>query len=286
MEHSPRVSSEWGVELLDVDAYLTRLGFAEPPDPTLASLNALHRAHATTVPFENLDVLLGRGVPLDIESLQHKLVRNRRGGYCFEHNLLFAALLERLGFQVTRLAARVRMGTTRILPRTHMVLRVDIDGQATCVEEDDWVWLADVGFGGEGLLEPIPLRHGATARQDSWHYLLTRETAERWVLHSGHSDGWLSLYSFTLEPQHHVDYVVANHYTSTHPHSPFVTRAVVQRVVPHQRARLVGRELTEITPDGTGNRREVPDDELGSALKELGIELADEDLRQLRTMQR
>src|SRR5262249_24611720 len=95
---------------LDLDAYLARVGYTGDRAPSLAVLDALHLAHATHVPFENLGILLGRPVLLDLESLQAKLVRGRRGGYCFEQNALLAAALEALGFAVTRLAARVRAG--------------------------------------------------------------------------------------------------------------------------------------------------------------------------------
>src|SRR5438093_5316594 len=104
---------------------MRRIEYAGSLAPSRQTLDALHLAHATHIPFENLDVLLGRPIRLDLDGLQAKLVRGRRGGYCFEQNLLFAAVLERLGFRVTRLAARVRYGTTRLLPRTHMLMKVD-----------------------------------------------------------------------------------------------------------------------------------------------------------------
>src|SRR4029434_8767102 len=96
----------------------------------------------------NLDILLGRPIKLDVESLERKLIDGRRGGYCFEQNLLFSAVLEQLGFKVTRLMARVRYRTTALLPRTHMAVLVDLaDGKK---------WIADVGFGADGLLLPVP----------------------------------------------------------------------------------------------------------------------------------
>ncbi|MHC5544329.1 arylamine N-acetyltransferase family protein, partial [Singulisphaera rosea] len=113
---------------LDLESYLARIGYAGDLAPTLGVFEDLHLAHVSHIPFENLDILLGRPICLDLESLQAKLVRGKRGGYCFEHNLLFAAVLETLGFPVTRLAARVRYGTLQLLPRTHMLLRVEVDG--------------------------------------------------------------------------------------------------------------------------------------------------------------
>src|SRR5881398_483010 len=118
------------ISALDLDAYLARIGYQGGLSPTAAVLKALHSAHVFSIPFENLDILLGRPILLDLESLQAKLVHGKRGGYCFEQNLLFAAVLEQLGFAVTRLAARVRRGAARLLPRTHMTLRVEVEGAA------------------------------------------------------------------------------------------------------------------------------------------------------------
>lgn len=269
--------SEWGSERLDVAAYRTRIAHEGPLTPTIETLRALHPAHVATIPFENLDVVLGRSIPIDVESLQDKLLRRRRGGYCFEHNLLFAALLDRAGFAVTRLAGRVRMGGDSVRPRTHMLLRVEIDGES---------WLADVGFGGEGLLEPLPLADGATANQGSWTYRLERRphdsappgAAESWVLRSLHRDGWFDLYSFTLEPQHQVDYVVHNHFISTHPDSPFVGRPVVQWYGAHVRKSLIGRCLTVRHGDGSRERRRFDTPVLPDVLgDEFGIELTPEE---------
>src|SRR5260370_29994227 len=136
---------------LDLEAYLRRLEYTGERRPALRALMDLHLAHATHIPFENLDVFLRRPIRLDLASIEAKLVHNNRGGYCYEQNLLFAAVLEQLGFSVTLLAARVRFGAQRILPRTHVALTVDTGGDR---------WLADLGFGSCGLLVPIPLLAG------------------------------------------------------------------------------------------------------------------------------
>jgi N-hydroxyarylamine O-acetyltransferase len=219
---------------LDLDAYLARTGYAGPLVPGAEVLSELHLAHVTHIPFENLDVQLGRPIRIDLDSLQAKLVHGRRGGYCFEQNTLFAAVLERVGFRVTRLAARVRSGTTRVLPRTHMVLKVDGDGGS---------WLADVGFGGEGLLKPVLLAAGQAVRHYAWTYRVVSEDGA-WVLQSLHRGTWVALYTFTPEPQFDVDYEVANHYTSTHPSSRFVTTLTVQLATSDARYVLRDRELT------------------------------------------
>jgi N-hydroxyarylamine O-acetyltransferase len=226
-------------EPIDLGAYLARIGYSGRLDPTVETLRGLHFAHATQIPFENLDILLGRGIALDLKSLQAKLVEGHRGGYCFEHNTLFAAVLESVGFAVTRLAARVRFGSQTIRPRSHMLLSVAVDGEQ---------WLADVGFGGDGLLYPVRLNHEGEVRQGEWSYRVCVE-GEVHVLQSLHAEGWFDLYAFTQEPQYAVDYVVSNHFTSTYPNSPFVRSLVAQRNSPEARWILRDRELTEERPD-------------------------------------
>ncbi|MGO9468170.1 MAG: arylamine N-acetyltransferase family protein [Isosphaeraceae bacterium] len=235
---------------LDLDAYLARIGYSGDLSPCLQTLKGLHLAHATHVPFENLDILLGRSIELDLASLHAKLVAARRGGYCFEQNTLFAGVLEAIGFSVTRLAARVRMGTDHIRPRSHMLLAVAADGAE---------WLADVGFGGDGLLSPILLDQREPAEQFGRAFRVD-DHGDIKVLQALRPDEWFDLYAFTLEPQYPIDYVVANHYTSTHPESVFVKTLVVQRMAPMSRWVLRNRELTEITSDGNATRS-LPDDE-------------------------
>jgi len=226
---------------IDLDAYLARIAYAGPRAASLATLTALGEAHMRTIPFENLDILLGRPISLELGDLQAKLVRGRRGGYCFEHNTLLAAVLESLGFAVTRLAARVRASalpaTTPIRPRTHMLLRVDLA---------EGPFIADVGFGGDGPPHPLPLREGETWIAGAGFRL--RREGDVWVL-MGRDAGadWLDLYAFTLEPQYAVDYEMANHYTSTFPRSPFVQSLTAQRSWPGGRVILRNRELTRRT---------------------------------------
>jgi N-hydroxyarylamine O-acetyltransferase len=234
----------------DLDAYLARIGYQGGLAPTLETLEGLHLAHATRVPFENLDILLGRPIRLDLEGLQAKLVRDRRGGYCFEQNTLLAAALGRVGFRVTTLAARVRWGATRVLPRTHMLLTVDLD---------EVPWLADVGFGGDGLLKPIPLSPGREERQFLWSYRVVSEGA-LWVLQSRRDGSWTDLYAFTTEPQYPVDYEMANHFTSTHPSSPFVRGPTVQLPTPDARYIVLRREFL-VERGAKVSRRMVEGDE-------------------------
>jgi N-hydroxyarylamine O-acetyltransferase len=215
------------------------------------------------IPFENVDVVLGSVPALDIPSLQKKMVRRARGGYCYEQNLLYAAALDQLGIPVTRLAARVRMGSSAPRPRSHMMLLAEADGEG---------WLTDVGFGGGGLLEPMPLREH-TMRQGDWTFRLTRDD-EEWILQSKTPAGWFDLYSFAMERQFPADYETYNWFTAANPKSPFVGHLVIQATGPETRRTLVGTELTIAGPDGVRERRTLtPDETLDALSEEFGIKL-------------
>lgn len=236
-------------DALDLEAYLGRIGYSGRLQPDATVLEAIHLAHATHIPFENLDILLKRPLRLDLASLQAKLVTGGRGGYCFEQNLLFSAVLQRLGYSVTQLAARVLYRSRRKLPRTHIVLLVESAGAN---------WLADVGFGLEGLLLPVPFGSGQEARQFAWTYR-TVEAGGEWILQSLRDDSWTDLYSFSLEPHLAVDFEPANHYTATHPDSRFVRTLAVQLPTPEVRYALRNRELI-LDRGGTVTRRVLADD--------------------------
>jgi N-hydroxyarylamine O-acetyltransferase len=202
------------VDSLRLEAYLERIGAG--PQATLAEI---HRGHVTSIPFENLDSHRGLPVSLALDDLQRKLVDERRGGYCFEHNLLLAAALTELGFEVAPMLARVRLGRPpgSPRPRTHLVLRVH-DGDRT--------WLADVGFGNGTLLEPIPFGPGAEYDQAGWRFRMTQDGAEH-VLQTATVDGWGDVYGFVPEPVPDIDIETSNWFTCTHPTSPFVTGLII-----------------------------------------------------------
>ncbi|MGW7550784.1 arylamine N-acetyltransferase family protein [Streptomyces rimosus] len=278
----------WGGDQLDLDAYLARIGYEGERTPTEATLRELHARHAATFGFENLEIILGRPVPLDLKSLQEKMVGRRRGGYCYEQNLLYAAALDRLGFQVSGLGARIRMGESKIRPVTHALLKVRLDG------ED---WITDVGFGGEALLAPVPLREGIEVRQGGWTFGLVREAPEgaeaadtacgTWVLRSRHEDGWFDLYAFGPEARYPADYGVFNYYISTHPRSPFTGRLVVQRPGPDLRRTLIGTELTLTRPDWSRVVRQVPAEELPAVLEsDFGLVVDERDAVELVALHR
>ena len=204
-------------EPFPLNAYLARVGLSDRADPP--SLAQVHRAHVVAIPFENLDPHRGVPVSLEREALVRKLVHDRRGGYCFEQNLLLAAALEALGAGVELMLARVRRGRPpgRVSPRTHLVLRVTAGGR---------VWLADVGFGNGTLLEPIPFGPGAVHEQSGWRFRVVAEGPAH-VLQTERDGAWTDVYSFLPEPVPFVDLETSNWFTATHPRSPFVSGLIV-----------------------------------------------------------
>ncbi|WP_280420995.1 arylamine N-acetyltransferase family protein [Nocardia carnea] len=265
-------SYHWNGDEVDLDAYLARIGFEGERTPTPTTLRSLVYLHTTTFPFENLEILLGRPILLDVDSLQDKMVRRRRGGYCFESSALFAAVSERLGFGVTGLSARIFMGESdKLLAATHAMLRVTAPG-------DDRIWLCDVGFG-SGPLEPIELiERDAEFTAGAWRFRLERDAdilgGELWTLRHFNRDGWSVRRTVSMNPQYRIDYVVGNHYVSTSSHSPFTTRPVLQRMHPEVHYMLDGLTLNTGYPDGTGETRELERTELPKVFTEtFDIEL-------------
>lgn len=254
MTADPHAQSD--ADAFDLRAYLDRIGWRGPASPTMATLRAVNRAHLSAIPFENLDIQMGLPVQIDPASLQAALVRRRRGGYCFQQNGLFRLALAALGFSPRPCDGRVRLdagGTVR--PRTHMVLVVPLEGQE---------WLTDVGFGGNGLAEPIAIG-GEPVEQDGWIYRTVREGSQH-VLQRAAPGGWDDLYAFGVEAVPAIDYVMGNWYTSTHPDSGFVRSLTAQRV--HGRVRHIVRNLTHATAeDGQVRTRSLERDELVPLLR-------------------
>ena len=218
-----------------LEHYLDRLGARPPFGAPAAAISRLHLAHREAFLFENISIQTGGRISLALADLERKFLDERRGGYCFEHNVLFAAALGALGFNPTTLLGRVRRGPPERWARTHMVLRLPIDGAP---------WLADVGFGGLGLLEPIPLRHGAASMQGGLTYTLRRDD-DLWVLSMRDAAGSSTdLYEFGDDPQTPADVEVANHYTSTHPDSIFRQTLTIQRARRDERTILRNGTLT------------------------------------------
>jgi N-hydroxyarylamine O-acetyltransferase len=211
--------------MFDLDAYLARIGLHGRP-----SVAQVHLAHVTSIPFENLDPYCGIPVSIAVDDLERKLVSRRRGGYCFEQNLLLKAALEALGAEVDMFLARMRLpkpGDTRaspfrpakpgvVRPRSHLLLRVSENGAS---------WHADVGFA-RGILEPIPFGPGPTQEQSGWSFRVVEDGSEL-VLQKLAGNEWADVYGFLPQPVPLIDVETSNWWTSTHPRSLFVTGLIV-----------------------------------------------------------
>ena len=224
----------------DLDAYLERIFLAVAPDVSAEGLAALQLAHRLAIPFENLDIILGRGIAIDSDSVFAKLVTARRGGYCFEQNRLFGDALAALGFSARPLLARVWLGGVETPPQTHTFSLVTVDGQD---------WIADPGFGGS-YTPPMPLIDGVRVpAPDGGVFRLNMDPVQGWMLsrdgvlvRETRGDGNAQhQYSFTLAPAYDSDLVLGNHWTSTAPISRFRNFRLVSIVLPRGFASLTDR---------------------------------------------
>lgn len=246
---------------LDLDAYFARIGYRGSRAPTLETLRALHFAHATTIPFENLDVLAGKTPLLDLAPVVRKLVDERRGGYCFELNMLFSSVLKALGFRVTDLIGRVRWKSPAdiVSARSHRVVHVDLP---------EGPFIADIAFG--GLTMTGPLKFEVDIEQPTPHetYRILRR-GQDFELQAKLGEDWVSIYSFSLEPQAPVDYEVSNWFTATHPNSIFVQHLIVARPAVDRRHALLNTGLTIRHKDGRVETRQLASvDEIAVALRD------------------
>lgn len=228
---------------MDLDAYFERIGYRGPQTATLATLNFLHELHPQAIAFENLNPFLRIPVRLDTESLQKKLIHSRRGGYCFEHNLLFKQVLETLGFTVQGLAARVVWNSPEdaITPRGHMLLLVKADGQNR---------IADVGFGGLTLTTPLLLEADRIQKTLHEDFRLIQTGERSYTMQANVRDEWKSTYRFDLQEQFLPDYEVTNWYLSNHPESHFITGLIAARTDNRRRYALRNNKLSIHHLDG------------------------------------
>lgn len=255
------------MQTFDLDAYLARVGYRGSRAATLDTLEALHLLHPAAIPFENLNPLLGLPVPLDIDSLQAKMVASRRGGWCFEQNTLFRAALEALGFRVNSLGARVLWNApagSPIGPRSHMLLLVDIGGRS---------YIADVGFGGNVLTGPLRLEpHTAQSTPHEPHRLTPIDNG--FALEANVRGEWGAFYRFTLEPQFPSDYEVSNWYLCHHPSSFFRHQILAALIKPEGRYGLRNNALAIHRQEGTEKRLLSSAAALRACLEaDFGIEL-------------
>jgi N-hydroxyarylamine O-acetyltransferase len=265
---------------MDRTAYLERIGYHGSLEPSPATLRGLHRAHMLAVPFENLDIHLGRPIVLDEAALFDKIVRRRRGGFCYELNGMFAALLRELGFAVSMLAAGVARGDGSFGPEfDHLTLLVraaaDAEGQSVPSNQtSDCLWLADVGFG-DSFREPLRFVEGGEQPQDGRAYRLDQAAGgEHWTMLQHEGGAWSPQYRFTIQPHTHAEYAGMCHYHQTSPESTFTQRRICSLATP--RGRITLADLTFISTQD-GERAEhvlAGEDEHRSVLRErFGINL-------------
>ncbi len=236
-----------------LDEYFNRVQYQGPADISESTLKDLHCAHTLNIPFENLDVFYQRTIHLDIASLLAKLVTNRRGGYCFEMNGLFSFVLKSLGFEVTDLLARVFSGDPPTLTaKTHQLSVININGQK---------WMADVGFGNDGIVAPIRLEPGIDQSHFNRIYRLEKCPDQSFILQKKEAGNYRNLYLFTMEPCLPIDFLMSNHFTSTHPVSFFTQMKFCTTPTRQGRITLTDRQLTIVAGDET-TQTEINDDAL------------------------
>jgi N-hydroxyarylamine O-acetyltransferase len=239
---------------IDLEAYLARIGYTGSRTPDFATLAEVHACHAGTIPFENLDILLGLLIATDLPSIERKLVGDRRGGYCFEQNALLGAALRQLGFAVTPLIGRVRWQIPDDVPTplVHQLLRVETT--------DAGPYLADVGFGSMSLRRPLRLTYDTPQAGCLEPRRLVRRGAL--VAHQARiGETWGDVYTFTLEPVPAVDLELGNWYTCAHPQSAFRHNLRASLTLEDRRHTLLNRELTVRHADGRVERRAIMDPE-------------------------
>jgi len=211
---------------MNIAAYLARIGYAGPVLPNSESLRNVHRAHLFTVPFENLDIGWGREIRINREGFVSKVVKQRRGGFCYELNGALAALLEALGFQVTLLSARVPLGDGSEGPEfDHLILRVDLEE----------AWLADVGFG-ESFIDPLRLQTGVEQHQCAQRFRIIEQGEDLLLQKKGAE--WDTAYVFTLKPRRIEEFAEMCRYHQTSPESPFTQKRVCSLATPNGRITL------------------------------------------------
>ena len=248
---------------MNIPAYLERISYSGSIVPSAETLCELHRAHMLAVPFENLDIGLGRKIICDEESILRKIVEQRRGGFCYELNGAFAALLRELGFKVTLLSARVSRQDGSSGPEfDHLTLRVDLEEP----------WLADVGFG-DSFLEPLRLKADLEQRQDRRKFRLVEEGGSL-RMEMADPEEWKWQYSFTLVARRLGDFADMCHYHQTSPKSSFTQKQICSRATADGRITVVDKKLI-ITRNGAKEESALDSDqEWREALKKcFGIVL-------------
>ena len=256
-----------------LQSYFERIGFDGPARPDRQTLDSLHRAHRFSIPFENLDIPLGRGISLEPERLHAKLVAQRRGGYCFEQNALFLAMARAIGFEARPVLGRVWLAAQGVPPRTHTLNLFDLGGETL---------LVDVGFGGS-FVPPMPLAAGAQAKTpDGARHRIVEDDEHGWTLERDGGDGWQRQYSFGLEPVWPADLEAANHFTATRPGTRFTTLRIASAPTHDGYVSMIDRGLTT-SRMGRSETREIADaDDYRRVLAEtFGLDLEPDEVSAL-----
>jgi len=257
---------------MDIASYLERIGHEGPRTPSLDTLRALHRRHMLTVPFENLDIHLGRTIALDESAAFDKIVRQRRGGFCYELNGLFAALLRELGYEVDLLSGRVANEIGRFGPEfDHLVLLVRLDGQR---------WIADVGFG-DSFLDPLALEGGEQSSGGMLYFI--DSWPEGLILLREENGAWSAKYVFTLQPRRLEEFASMCVYHQTSPHSTFPRARICSRATLQGRITLSEMRLIQMADGERTEQILESEEQYQKALVEhFGIELPNLDWKPLR----
>ncbi|MFC7404277.1 arylamine N-acetyltransferase family protein [Georgenia alba] len=256
----------WGVDRLDLEGYFARVDLP-PRVPSRSALDELHERHVRTFSFDNIDVLLGQHPGVDLEAVQGKFVGRGRGGYCFEHSTLFAAVLQRLGYEVRRHLGRVgdpAAGTMQ--GRTHMTVEVVLDGERL---------LCDPGFG-LSLMRPIPIADGAEEGHLGWRYRLL-DTQWGWQLQRHRDGGWEVMHNTDELEVRPVDTVMGHYFTSTFPGYHFTTGLMLTMHGPDRHTSVSTDAVTVRRPGRPTEHRQLRDGELRDLLHELGVPLTPEE---------
>jgi N-hydroxyarylamine O-acetyltransferase len=264
----------------DQEAWLDRIGYKGSRALTLETLRGLVDAHSTAIAYESIDVLLDRTPQLDLVALQRKMIGSRRGGYCFEQNMLFRGGLRALGFDVTSLQARVVRGLAidAARPMLHMVLQVNLP---------DGAFLADVGFG--NLAPTAPLKLSPDLEQDTPHEVMRFiRMGDELTLQSRLGDRWEHIYRVVLLPRVDAEYEICNWFTASHPDSPYRSNLIAARPGPGKtRITLFNARLNVRYANGDVERRMLVDtaDYRDVLAETFGLELSEAELaRALETV--
>ncbi len=259
----------------DQNAWLTRIGYSGSVTPTLETLDGLIFAHSHSIAYETLDIMLGRPPRLDVPTLQHKMITSRRGGYCFEQNMLFRAGLRSLGYRITSLQGRVVRGLAIDAPRPaiHMLLKVELP---------EGIYLADVGFG--NLAPTRALQLAPQIEQETPHEVMRFiDVGGELTLQARFKQGWQHIYRVIPHPRYDAEYEITNWYTATHPDTPYQANIIVAKPGPNRtRITMYNARVTVRDAEGHAEKRWLTtESEFNDVLRgEFGLNMTDQEIDQ------